>query len=415
MKKLIITLLLTIFCQKSFSKIISVNILANPITKKKILFLGDYHQEYGLSIGELQFNVLDNWLNKLTKKTKFIFEGNEPVYKRIPEKFGEHYDLLIWSGLFFRILIRAQDKSNYPQFTNNVTFVPSDIRDYPEFIAFSDPCLALEIKIDNADEPKDRISILESLVDNSERTSLCRNILLNRATKNELEKLHIRNQKLHDSVAKKKFEEAIAKFQKQTKQWDDESYDAMMKVNVTNHSNCEIQQPIIKKISTYGDQLAHINFADLGFILSILETLEESEYENIIVYTGFLHTKNILKFFTTQLGYINKHSEGYAIENFETFDDNKAKIDLFFTRINEEALIHSLNQYCSTDNVVTAALPLTSTSIIPKYQSIIESKKRVLHQEVPSASSNPSASSDCAASSSSAKSDSAQVIQCQLQ
>lgn len=74
-KKLILSLLISIFCQKSFSQIVSITLLTKGT--HQIIVFGDIHVNETESIS--QFNFLNLWLKKLSNKTKYIIEIRKPT------------------------------------------------------------------------------------------------------------------------------------------------------------------------------------------------------------------------------------------------------------------------------------------------------------------------------------------------
>lgn len=374
--KLFLLLIITFF-QKTFSQIISVNLLTKNEGSLKILVLGDEHIGYDpKQEGNItQCESLKDFFNK-SDKIKYIFESRDQDIKITKENIKLNF-VLPNSSLIHKIQYFLAVNPDFPSLQfKNILFDPADVRQKNIF--------EVTYLHENLDQLSKQLQKATKSINDAKTTFLNKdatkkqcvdahhNVLamyieynkgvLNfvSKTKSYIEKnietcetlskrvINLFNQNLAaDNITKiilnsliKKFAQTIESIEKLNNELlinalrrnslllsisdnidADNAAEALVKLS--NEAICEFNifaKNLQELIRGFTEQYF---IADLGFIISILETIKSNIYDKIILHVGEIHAKHIVRFFLS-LHYTKK--QYYPDESITTLIGTSNKL-----------------------------------------------------------------------------------------
>lgn len=263
-----------------------------------LIIIGDHHNSYYTEEKEeiesdyKDFMKLKTWLEEISKneiRTKYIYEIREDqrIFK-IPKIADAN--LLINYQKCIDEYIKTQIKldQTFHEFTtellmteffafinlyklNNINFFPGDIRIFKDFQKCYD-----FIILERQTSPKKIFTLLDLEITKDYLDSIKRN--LNNVA-NRIEQLKNKETK---ELVYSLMDNLLIKIAN----WDNEFY------NISKSPSHFQTEDLIEE----GLIIGFVDFADLGFILSIFESIDEG-YEQIIIHLGETHALNLINFF----------------------------------------------------------------------------------------------------------------------
>lgn len=317
--KIAFAIILNIIFQNNYMQINNVYLFSK--SEKKILILEDFHSmsssiEYPLGLSELQFYTIDNWLSHLSEKTNFLFEVGQSALKLKFENIQK------CPSLINKILYKAINSKD-----SKIKFCPADIRDYQKecsyksfFNSISTTNLIqriLDLSIYRNVFEKDQIvtysKILNCNIQDFNSIELIqlklykysidqtKEIIQAKETQSVLKNLQDRIERITNSQQRKIMLEKLKEFNEKIIRWQEQSIKITAMLSNMNSENFGKNCLFFQTFTEEGKDLMLINFADLGFIVSILEELQN--YNQIILLAGSRHIENINEFLQNHLGY----------------------------------------------------------------------------------------------------------------
>lgn len=267
--KIILTILFNVLFQKNICEITNVLFLENGAIN--LCILADYHGNKNVEKKqESQFIHIHQWLEKINRRTKFIIEREKSESKK--GKISEQD---------FKILLSKKEYQNLSSklmlfaLTNNLNFnhIQFDFADIREDEKISPIIRILLSK---------KLSIEDSVFNKKEILEFKKYI--EHIKTNEIKILYERNNRLLNTKFKKLVENLIIQLELDITKW-------LSGINIDIFPQLKN-----KELIWNGIKIALINFADIGYILSILEAID-GNHKQIIIHVGLAHIIRIINFF----------------------------------------------------------------------------------------------------------------------
>lgn len=310
---IIVLFVFLLFNKAIYSEILTIDLLTQKVNglDKKIIIFGDCHieglPEFHRKKSLLQSIILTNWFKTIDKKTNFIVEfpqliniDQNTLFKMLND--DEWFNFLLVKSLIFK--------------NSKVKLIPSDIRCLPITLSSIEDGFPkhLEMYSNGIHTDKNRaercLNRFITLVKDGETNfnkilrelatiNRCDKTLINRFSE-QIEELGRRKKKLINLESRNSMFQLLQDFKNKISKWEKNVSEFQKKI-LRLGTNDDVVRKKADSLLKDGSKIIRVDFADLGFIISVLEALQEEDCKQIIIYVGAHHAINITYFLVKNL------------------------------------------------------------------------------------------------------------------